>query len=311
MNILITGGAGFIASHIADAYIQAGHNVTIVDNLSTGIQKNIPQQAQFFPIDIRSLAELEKIFTAGNFDIINHHAAQIDVRKSVTNPIYDAEVNIIGTINLLELSRKYTVKKLIFASTGGAIYGEGIDLPADETHPINPECPYGASKRTAEVYIELYARLYGLNYLILRYPNIYGPRQNPKGEAGVNAIFIGQMLAGKTPTIFGDGTQQRDYVYIEDVVQANLIALRYSKNGTYNLGWGIGISVNEIYQKLQEIIGFKNPATYAPPRAGEIQRIYLDSQKAQTDLGWNPQYDFVTGLTKTVEWFRSNPNWYG
>jgi UDP-glucose 4-epimerase len=310
MKILLTGGAGFIASNIADAYLAAGNEVTIVDNLSAGIKKNIPVQAKFYQIDIRSAVELEKIFAEQEFDIVNHHAAQIDVRKSVANPVYDAEVNIIGTINLLELCRKYQVPKLIFASTGGAIYGEGIKLPADESHPINPECPYGAAKRTAELFIELYSRLHKLSYLILRYPNIYGPRQNPKGEAGVNAIFIGLMLQGKTPTIYGDGTQIRDYLFVEDVVQANLIALTQTKKGTYNLGWGIGTAVNEIYQQLQKIIGLPKPVNYAEPRAGEIQRIYLNSQKARTELGWQPKFDFETGLRKTVDWFRANPNWY-
>jgi UDP-glucose 4-epimerase len=310
MNILITGAAGFIASNIADAYLASGHSVTIIDNLSTGNKKNLPKSAKFYQLDLRSTAEVEKVFADSKFDIVNHHAAQIDVRKSVANPVYDAEINIIGIINLLELCRKYQVQKFIFASTGGAIYGEGIKLPADENHPVNPECPYAVAKRTSELYIELYSRLYKLNYIILRYPNVYGPRQNPKGEAGVNAIFIGQMLAGKTPTIFGDGSQIRDYLFVEDVVQANLIALTQMKNGTFNLGWGIGTSVNEIYQHLQKIIGFPNPANYAPARAGEIQRIYLNSQKAQTELGWKPHYDFATGLNKTVDWFRANPNWY-
>jgi UDP-glucose 4-epimerase len=310
MNILITGGAGFIASNIADAYLAAGHSVTIIDNLSSGNKKNLPKPAKFYQIDLRSATEVEKVFAESKFDIVNHHAAQIDVRKSVANPVFDAEVNIIGIINLLELCRKYPIQKFIFASTGGAIYGEGIQLPADESHPVNPECPYAVAKRTAELYIELYSRLHKLNYLILRYPNVYGPRQNPKGEAGVNAIFIGQMLQGKTPTIYGDGTQVRDYLFVGDVVQANLIALTHTKNGTFNLGWGIGTSVNEIYQQLQKIIGFPNSVNYAPARAGEIQRIYLNSQKAQTELGWKPQYDFATGLQKTVDWFRANPNWH-
>lgn len=310
MNILITGGAGFIASNIADAYLAAGHQVTIIDNLSTGIRKNLPKEATFYQVDIRSVSDLEKIFAESKFDVVNHHAAQIDVRKSVLNPVYDAEINILGIINLLELCRKYAVPKFLMASTGGAIYGEALHLPADESHPINPECPYGAAKRTAELYIELYSRLHKLNYLILRYPNVYGIRQNPKGEAGVNAIFIGKMLNGETPTIYGDGEQVRDYVFLEDIVQANLIGLTQVKNGTYNLGWGIPISVNEIYRNLQQIIGFSKPANYAPARAGEIQRIYLNADKARGELGWHPQFDFVSGLRKTVDWFRSHPDWY-
>jgi len=308
-KILVTGGAGFIGSQVAKRFIVEGHKVTIVDNLVTGVEKNIPQGAEFQRIDITD-SKLESIFQKGKFDIVNHHAAQIDVRKSVEDSMYDARINILGSLNLLENCRKYNVKKIIYISTGGAVYGEPQYLPADENHPIRPLAPYGISKHTVEHYVELYGMLYGLNYITLRYPNVYGAYQNPYGEAGVNAIFIGQMISGITPTIYGNGEQTRDFVYVEDVVEANWMALNTDKSGIFNLGWGEPVSVNDIYRILQKITGFPHPPKYVPERPGEVNHIYLKAEKIKKVLGWVPKVDFEEGLRRTVDWFRLNPNWY-
>ncbi|GFP32703.1 UDP-glucose 4-epimerase [Candidatus Hakubella thermalkaliphila] len=308
VKILVTGGAGFIGSHVVDRYIQDGHTVTVVDDLSTGDERNLNPEAYFFKFDIRD-SDLEELFAYSGFDVVNHHAAQIDVRKSVGDPRHDAGVNIVGSINLLECSRKHSVKKFIYISTGGAVYGEPAWLPVQEDHPINPKCHYGISKHTAEHYLHLYSILYGLRYTIFRYPNVYGPRQNPYGEAGVNAIFIGKMLSGECPTIFGDGEQLRDYVYIDDIVEANVLALTAGDNEVFNLGSGVGTSVNEIFQLLKKMIGFSGRPHYAPLRPGEIRQIYLDSSKARRMLGWEVKTDLKEGLQRTVEWFRDNDRW--
>ncbi len=224
MKILVTGGAGFIASHIADAFIEEGHSVHILDNLSSGFEKNINPKASFIKADIRDKS-LSKIFEKEKFDVINHHAAQMDVRRSVADPAFDAEINILGTINLLQNAVKYKVSKFMFASTGGAIYGEQEYFPADEKHPTAPLSPYGISKLSVEKYLFFYKAQYDLNYSILRYANIYGPRQNPHGEAGVVAIFSKKLLNGEQPVINGEGKQTRDYTFVKDVVKANLLAL--------------------------------------------------------------------------------------
>ncbi|MBI4652286.1 NAD-dependent epimerase/dehydratase family protein [Candidatus Desantisbacteria bacterium] len=304
-TILVTGGAGFIASNIVDQYIAMGHRVIIIDNLYSGFKRNLNPKAVFYEMDIRD-KNLEKIFEDEKIEIVNHHAAQIDVRHSVEKPEYDAQVNIIGAINLLECSKKYKIRKIIYSSTGGAVYGEPEYLPADEEHPVNPECHYGVSKYTVENYIKLYHRLYNIDYTIFRYPNIFGPRQNPYGEAGVNAIFIGQMIKGTIPVIFGDGNQLRDYLYVEDVVKANTMVLSAGSNKTYNLGTGVGTSVNKIYQILQNILKFPNPQIHAEPRKGEIEKIYLDSSLIFKELGWKASVSYEDGLKKTIEYFKSN-----
>ena len=309
MNILITGGAGFIGSRVATRLVKEGYKVTIIDNLATGNQRNIPGGAKFYKYDIGDL-KLDEIFEKEKFDAMIHHAAQIDVRKSVEVPAYDAKVNVLGSINLLECCRKHGVKKIVYASTGGAVYGNPEYLPCDEKHPIRPLCPYGITKHTVEHYIELYHMLYGMNYTILRYPNVYGHFQNPYGEAGVNAIFIGLMVKGITPTIYGDGSQTRDFVFVDDVVEANLLALNTQKTGIFNLGWGKPISVNDIYHLLQEITKFSKPAIYAPDRPGEVNQIYLDATKIKNELGWEPKVPFRRGLELTTDWFAANPNWY-
>jgi UDP-glucose 4-epimerase len=302
MKILVTGGAGFIASHIADGFIEAGHEVAVLDNLSTGFRKNIPEKARFFEGSIRDADFLRKVFDDFQPEAVDHHAAQIDVRISLDDPADDAITNIIGSINLILNAVRVGVKKFVYASTGGAVYGEPQWLPVMENHEIRPECAYGISKHTVEHYLELYRILEGLPYTVLRYPNVFGPRQNPKGEAGVNAIFIGLMLNNKIPTIFGDGEQLRDYAYVGDIVRANLLALERGEGEIVNIGSGVGTSVNTIYEALADILEFPHPANYAPARKGEIEKIFLDARKAKTVIGWESQVSFREGLEKTVEW---------
>ncbi len=303
-KILVTGGAGFIGSNVVDRLIKEGHKVVVIDDLSTGFKRNLNKQAKFYEMDIRDRG-MEDVFKKEKFDYVIHHAAQMDVRRSTKEPEFDAEVNILGSLNLILNSQKFGVKKFIYASTGGAIYGEAKYLPADEKHPVNPLCQYGISKHTVEHYLYLYKALYGLNYTVLRYPNVFGPRQNPEiNEAGVNSIFIGLMLKGKKPTIFGDGEQVRDYVYVDDIVEANLSALEKGTNEILNIGTGVGVSVNQIFEMLAKILGFKEKAIYAPPREGEILRIYLDATRARDVLGWRPKVSFGDGLKRTVEWWR-------
>ena len=303
MKIMVTGGAGFIASHVVDALIAAGHDVCIVDNLSTGRRQNINPQARFYEVDIRS-ADLAEVFTKEQPEVIDHHAAQMDVRRSVADPMYDADVNILGGLNLLELARRHGVRKVVYISTGGAAYGEPVYLPCDEAHPVDPLCPYGATKHTMEHYLFMYRQSYGLDYTVLRYPNVYGPRQDPHGEAGVVAIFAGQMLTGRQVTINGNGEQERDFVYVGDCVRANLIALDAGSGQIYNLGWGIGTSINEIFAQMKDIIGYKPEAVYGPPKLGETFKIYLDASKARRDLAWEPRVTLREGLEQTVTYFR-------
>ncbi|MGE5444425.1 MAG: NAD-dependent epimerase/dehydratase family protein [Ignavibacteriales bacterium] len=302
MKILITGGAGFIGSYVADAFIREGHKVLIVDNLSTGIEENIPREADFVKCDIRERTLLEKVFSDFKPDMVNHHAAQINVRQSVEDPTFDAEVNIIGTLNLLELSVRHRIKRFIFASTGGAIYGEPEKLPADETTPPMPISPYGASKYAVENYLGYYRAVYGLEYVALRYSNVYGPRQNPHGEAGVVAIFCSRIISGKPCMIFGDGSQTRDYVFAEDVARANILGIN-APVGKYNIGTEIETSVNELVTVLRRAAGRKFEVEYAPPRPGEVQRISLDTNLAKRVLGWSPKVNLEDGIGQTWRWF--------
>lgn len=302
MTILITGGAGFIGSHVADAYIEAGHSVIIVDDLSTGTMKNVNPKAQFHKLDIRDNALLN-IFERNNIDIVNHHAAQMDVRKSVEDPVFDASVNIIGGLNLFECCRKFAVKKIIFASTGGAIYGEQDYFPADEDHPLRPLSPYGIAKLATEKYLYYYREIFGVPYVSLRYANVYGPRQNPHGEAGVVAIFTSKMLAGQQPTINGDGRQTRDYVYVNDVVQMNLAALTFSGSDTFNVGTGIETDVNRLFTIIRTLTRSSCKAQYGPPKSGEQRRSVIDASKAKKVLNWTPKYSLEKGLQETVEYF--------
>lgn len=305
MKILVTGGAGFIGSHVVDAYVKEGHDVIVVDDLSTGFERNVNKKARFYKVDLRD-SDIWEIFDQESPDLVNHHAAQMDVRKSVEDPGFDADVNILGSINLIENCVKFNVKKIIYISTGGAVHGEPEYLPLGEEHPINPLCQYGISKHTVEHYLHLYSQLYGLAYTVLRYPNVYGPRQNPYGEAGVNAIFIGQMLQGKPCTIFGDGEQLRDYVYVDDIVAANTAVLDKGHNQIYNLGSEKGTSVNDIYKKLRHLIGSDGDVEYAPLRKGEIKNVYLNSSKAKRELGWRPRVGLEEGMGKTIAFFKDH-----
>ena len=307
MTILVTGGAGFIASHVADAYINAGHRVIIIDNLNTGFRKNVNPKAIFYKTDIRDLDALEKIFKKERPTIVNHHAAIAEVVKSINNPIPTYDVNVIGTANVLLCFGKYgkgSHRRFIFSSTGGAIYGEPETIPATEETSKSPLSPYGLSKYLGEEVIKFYSKIYGFNYLIFRYPNVYGPRQNPKGEAGVIAIFCGLMLKGERPLIFGDGTKSRDYMFVADIVRANMLALSKSKNEIVNIGWGKEISDQLIFNTLAQVMGFKKPVRYAPYRKGEVYRIALSAQKARRLLGWKPQISLKEGMRQVYESLR-------
>ncbi|UCE05764.1 MAG: GDP-mannose 4,6-dehydratase [bacterium] len=303
MKILVTGGAGFIGSHVADEFIKQGHEVVIVDNLSMGRLENVNLRARFIKMNVQD-PEILELFEKEKFDVVNHHAAQMDIRLSVDDPIYDANNNIIGTINLLQTSVKNGVKKFIFISSGGAIYGEQDYFPADEQHPTRPLSPYGITKLTGEKYVFFYQYVYNLKLVILRYANIYGPRQNPKGEAGVVGIFSSRMLTGEQPIINGNGLQTRDYVYVGDVVTANLKALDYSDNDYFNIGTGIETNVNELFRRLNHLTHAGTEEVHGPAQPGEQLRSVLDIEKAKKLLDWTPQVTLDEGLTKTVEYFK-------
>ena len=306
MKILVTGGAGFIASHVVDLYIDNGYEVVVVDDLSTGRIQNINAKATFYQLDIRS-PDLKEVFAIERPNYVNHHAAQMDVRRSVADPMFDGEVNILGSLNLIECAKMFKVKRFIYISSGGAAYGEPEYVPCDEKHPINPICQYGASKHTVEHYLYMYYQNYSLEYAVLRYPNVYGPRQDPKGEAGVVAIFTAKMLSGQEVVINGDGEQQRDYVFVSDCAWANLLALLSPiSDGIYNLGSGVGTSVNDIFNHLATITDYKLEPTHGPQKLGETRHIYLDAKKAQEKLSWQPTWSLRDGLTKTVEYFEGS-----
>ena len=303
-KILVTGGAGFIGSHVVDLFVAQGYEVVIVDDLSTGRASNLNPAAKFYQMDIRS-PQIREIFESEKPDYVSHHAAQMDVRRSVAQPLFDADINILGSINLLETAKDFQIKRFIYISTGGAVYGEPESLPCDESHPINPICQYGASKHTVEHYLYMYYMNYGLKYTVLRYPNVFGPRQDPHGEAGVVAIFTGKMLAGEEVTINGDGDQTRDFVYVGDCAQANLLALTIDhESGIYNLGWGRPTSINEICSVLVNVTGYSLPVQYGPAKVGETRHIYLDASKVKRDLGWAPTVTLEEGLEKTVGYFK-------
>jgi UDP-glucose 4-epimerase len=300
----VTGGAGFIGSNLSDALISRGHRVSILDNLSTGKKSNIPGEAEFFEHDIASPV-VDKIFERGKFETVFHLAAQMDVRKSVANPANDAEINIIGGINLLQASVKHGVKKLIFSSTGGAIYGEQEEYPAPETHAANPLSPYGISKLAFEKYLFFYNFQHGLNYVSLRYANVYGPRQNSEGEAGVVAIFCKRLLQGEKAVIYGDGGQSRDFVFVDDVVRANLLALDFKSSMTFNVGTGIETDINAIFEKIRKSAGSNQPRINLEPKPGEQRRSCISFNKIKKYLGWAPEVTLDDGIEKTVAFFRN------
>ena len=303
-KILVTGGAGFIGSHVVDLFIAQGFEVVIVDDLSTGRASNLNPAAKFYKMDIRD-PKIREVFETEKPDYVSHHAAQMDVRRSVAQPLFDADVNILGSINLIEAAKTVNLKRFIYISTGGAVYGEPERVPVEETDPINPICQYGASKHTVEHYLFMYHYNYGLKYTVLRYPNVFGPRQDPHGEAGVVAIFTGKMMAGEQVVINGDGEQTRDYVYVGDCARANLLAATVEhKPGIYNIGWGLPSSVNDIFSALAKVTGYTHPAQNGPAKVGETRHIYLNAAKAKKDLGWVPTISLEEGLTRTVEYFK-------
>lgn len=302
MKILVTGGAGFIGSNLVDALVERGDEVVVIDNLSTGRRENLNPQIKFYETSIGDPG-LADIFEKEKPDIVCHHAAQIDLRRSVNEPLFDAEVNILGSLNVIVNSIRSGVGKFVYASTGGAIYGEPQYLPVDENHPINPVSQYGVSKHTVEHYLLLYALQHELNYVALRYPNVYGSRQNPFGEAGVIAIFAHQMLGGEQPTIFGPGDKTRDYTHVSDIVEANLLAMERGRNLICNIGTGVETSDQDIFDAIAEALGYSSSPIYTSVRPGEIQRICLDWSKAEQELGWRPKTTLKDGIAKTVSYF--------
>ena len=304
MKVLVTGGAGFIGSHVADAFVAAGHEVWALDDLSTGQRENVGPGVRLVVADIGA-PESARLVETERFEILCHLAAQMDVRRSVADPRFDATVNIGGFLNLLEAARKVPVRKVVFSSTGGAIYGDQDVYPAPETHPTRPVSPYGVSKASGELYLGYYRAQYGLNSVALRYANVYGPRQDPHGEAGVVAIFCGRLLDRQRCTIFGDGRQTRDYTYVGDVVRANLYALTSKASGlALNIGTGRETSVNELYTALAQVAGETQPAQYAEARPGEQLRSVISPRRAAAELGWKPEVELAEGLDRTFSYFR-------
>ena len=302
-SVLVTGGAGFIGSHLVDRLISLGHRVVVVDDLSSGRLQNLNRGAVFYHTSINH-PSVEEIVRQEQPDIIAHHAAQVSISESVRDPIRDSEINIQGTLRLIELSRRYGVGRFIFASSGGALYGEPDRNPCNEQQPVRPVSPYGLSKYSAEGYLGMYHNIYRLPYVALRYGNVYGPRQDPAGEAGVVAIFARAMLEGKQPRIYGSGRQERDFIYVDDVIDANIAAMDEGQ-GAYNVGTGSGTSVARIFEMLKEILGYRWDATYGPAKPGEVFSISLDSSKLQQEMGWMPKLSLEQGLAQTVEYVRS------
>lgn len=305
MRVLVTGGAGFIGSHVADAYLQAGHTVGVVDDLSTGAKENLDPRVRFWQVDIRR-AELGGILAEFRPEMVSHHAAQMSVSASVRDPRGDADINILGTLNLLEAAVRHGVRRVVFASTGGAMYGEQPVLPTPETIFPEPVSPYGVAKLAVERYLHAFRVMHGLPAVALRYANVYGPRQNPHGEAGVVAIFCKAILEGRPLTINGGGDQTRDYIYVGDVVRANLLATQATVGpgvSSLNIGTGRETSVNELVRSLGDIAGGELPRRHAPPRPGEQQRSALDAALAKRILGWEPTTNLGTGLAQTFRWF--------
>ena len=305
MRILLTGGAGFIGSHVAEHLLARDHQIAILDDLSTGKRENVPDGAHFYELDIRSEVDLAEVFEEFQPEALSHQAAQMDVRRSVREPSFDATVNVLGTINLLEHCVKHGVRKVVFASTGGAVYGEQREFPAKEDHPQYPVSPYGVSKLAAERYLHYYGVQYRLSYAALRYSNVYGPRQDPHGEAGVVAIFCGNLALGQPSRINGTGEQTRDYVYVEDVARANVLALKEEvPSGAYNIGTGTETSVNELYEVVQKASGREDLLPeHGPAKPGEQLRSSVDPDKAEKALGWKPEVGFEAGLTQTLRSF--------
>jgi UDP-glucose 4-epimerase len=309
-RVLVTGGAGFIGSHIAEAYLAAGWDVTVLDDLSRGQEKNVPRCARLVRADIRS-PEARRTLAEGRFDVLNHHAAQIDVRVSVDRPALDADINLVGFVNLLEGASEGGVGRVVFASSGGVVYGDTTVFPTPETDAKRPVSPYGVSKLAGEHYLRALGRLRDFEGVALRYSNVFGPRQDPKSEAGVVSIFVSRVVAGRPVTVFGDGTQTRDYVFVRDVAHANVLAGSApvpSGDGiddtAFNIATAQERTVLEVADAVMAIIGRRVPVEFAPPRSGELLRSVLDARKAEQRLGWHPEHRFEDGLGELVTWFR-------
>ncbi len=303
-TILVTGGAGFIGSNIVDDLINRGHSVVVVDNLLTGSKDNLNPKAKFYEVDIRDYDLLERVFNENPIDYVIHTAAQISVSLSVRKPIFDEDINIKGILNLLELSVAHKIKKFVFSSSGGVMYGDTNLFPTPETVCPNPISPYGIAKLASEKYLQFYNLEKGLNYTILRYGNVFGPRQNPDGEAGVIAIFIKKMLNHNSVTINGDGKYIRDYVYVKDVVKANILALDYGDNDFFNIGTSIGKDVNDVFKVIKDNIDYNLEPNHGPARPGDLRKSILDASKAKKILGWTPEYSFNEAIKETIAFFK-------
>jgi UDP-glucose 4-epimerase len=304
MKILVTGGAGFIGSHVSDALVAGGHEVHVLDDLSGGFETQIPGDATLHKMDIRH-EDVELLWKEEGFEVMFHLAAQMDVRRSVADPRYDADVNVGGLLNLMEAGRKHGLKKVVFSSTGGAIYGEPDTIPQTEEHALQPLSPYGITKLCSEKYLFFYESTYGIEYVALRYGNVYGPRQNPHGEAGVVAIFCERMLDGRQPVVNGDGKQTRDYVHVKDVVAANLSALGHQGSGVFNVGTSIETDVVTLFEHLRDELAPAMPTEHGPGKPGEQRRSVLSYAYTQEVLGWAPTIDVRTGLQETARWFKA------
>jgi UDP-glucose 4-epimerase len=305
MKILVTGGAGFIGSHVADGYLAAGHKVWILDDLSGGKRSNLPAKAAFVKADIRDRKKVLALFKKVKFDVVNSHAAQMSVPDSVKDPIHDADINVLGVLNLMEAGRLTGLKKFIHVSSGGTVYGAPTALPADESFPILPESPYGITKAVGEDYLRFYKLTYGVDFSVLRYSNVYGPRQLPHGEAGVVAIFAKRLLAGEPCTIFGDGSIVRDYVYVGDVARASLLLLKKGGGQAYNIATNKPTTVKQLFASIAKAVGVPAQAGFGPHRAGDVQANYLSYAKAKRELGWEPKVGLDKGIANTVGFFRS------
>ena len=304
LKILVTGGAGFIGSHVCDALLRAGHRVHVIDDLSGGYLEQVPDGATLHKMDIRDPA-VHSLWEEHGFEVMYHLAAQMDVRRSVADPRFDADVNVGGLLNLMEAGRKSGLRKVVFSSTGGAIYGEPVTAPQDENHPLQPLSPYGITKLCSEKYLYFYEDTHGIEFVALRYGNVYGPRQNPHGEAGVVAIFCERMLDGKQPVVNGDGRQTRDYVNVADVVRANMLALQYEGSGIFNVGTGVETDVVTLFEVLRDELAPEMPTEHGPGKPGEQRRSVLSYAHTENVLGWAPTIDVRTGLTETARWFRA------
>ncbi len=305
MRILVSGGAGFIGSHTVDALAaRGGHEIAVIDNLSAGKREQVNPRARFYQADLRDGPAVRAVIERERPEVLVHLAAQMDVRRSVADPPFDAQVNLVGFLNLMEAGRERGLRRVVFSSTGGAIYGEQERFPCDEEHPLRPVSPYGVAKLATEKYLFFYHAQYGIDYAALRYANVYGPRQDPHGEAGVVAIFCGRILEGRPVTIYGDGGQTRDYVFVGDVVRANVAALAGAVSGAFNIGTGVETSVNQLYEALARSAGTSRAAEFAPARAGEQRRSVILAERAARELGWRPQVELPDGLAQTLRFFR-------